>query len=127
MLSGRNLHDLGLMNGTILRLLDHRDEKLVVSADGLIFELPDEEAPRLQLAYACSIHQGQGIALPVATVVAPPPAGPSFLRREMLYTAMTRARLATLVVGTRQVVARAAATPDTSRRYSRLAARLAPD
>jgi exodeoxyribonuclease V alpha subunit len=125
MLSGRNLHDVGLMNGTILRLLDHQDEKLVVSADGVVVELPDEEAPRLQLAYACSIHKGQGIELPVAIVVAHPAAGPYFLRREMLYTAMTRARVATLVVGTRQVVARAAATPDTSRRYSRLAVRLA--
>jgi exodeoxyribonuclease V alpha subunit len=124
MLSGRNLHELGLMNGTILRLLDHGDEKLTVSADGLIVELPDEEAPRLQLAYACSIHKGQGIELPVAIVVAHPAAGAYFLRREMLYTAMTRARVATLVVGLRQVVARAAATPDTSRRYSRLAARL---
>ena len=127
MLSGRNLHELGLMNGTILRLLDHQDEKLAVSADGLVVELPDEEAPRLQLAYACSIHKGQGIELPVAIVVAHPAAGPYFLRREMLYTAMTRARMATLVVGTRQVVARAAATPDTSRRYSRLAVRLAED
>jgi len=127
MLSGRNLHDLGLMNGTILRLLDHQDEKLIVSADGVVVELPDEEAPRLQLAYACSIHKGQGIELPVAIVVAHPASGAYFLRREMFYTAMTRARLATLVVGTRQVVARAAATPDTSRRYSRLAARLAPD
>ena len=125
MLSGRNLHELGLMNGTILRLLDHRDEKLIVTADGLIVELPDEEAPRLQLAYACSIHKGQGIELPVAIVVAHPAAGPYFLRREMLYTAMTRARVATLVVGQRGVVARAAATPDTSRRYSRLAVRLA--
>ena len=125
MLSGRNLHDVGLMNGTILRLLDHQDEKLVVSADGVVVELPDEEAPRLQLAYACSIHKGQGIELPVAIVVAHPAAGPYFLRREMLYTAMTRARVATLVVGTRRVVARAAATPDTSRRYSRLAVRLA--
>lgn len=127
MLSGRNLHDLGLMNGTILRLLDHRDEKLIVSADGLVVELPDEEAPRLQLAYACSIHKGQGIELPVAIVVAHPQAGPYFLRREMLYTAMTRARMATLVVGTRAVVGRAAGTPDTSRRYSRLAVRLAAD
>jgi len=125
MLSGRNLHELGLMNGTVLRLIDHSDEKLTVSADGLIVELPDEEAPRLQLAYACSIHKGQGIELPVAIVVAHPAAGPYFLRREMLYTAMTRARVATLIVGMRQVVARAAATPDTSRRYSRLAVRLA--
>ena len=111
MLSGRNLHELGLMNGTMLRLLEHRDEKLMVSADGMVVELPDEEAPRLQLAYACSIHKGQGIELPVAIVVAHPAAGPYFLRREMLYTAMTRARMATLVVGRREVVARAAATP----------------
>jgi exodeoxyribonuclease V alpha subunit len=124
MLSGRNLHDLGLMNGTVLRLLDHKDDKLIVSADGVIVELPDEEAPRLQLAYACSIHKGQGIELPIALVVAHPAAGAFFLRREMLYTAMTRARMATLIVGQRAIVARAAATPDTSRRYSRLGARL---
>ncbi|MGH2945175.1 MAG: SF1B family DNA helicase RecD2 [Solirubrobacteraceae bacterium] len=125
MLSGRNLHELGLMNGTILRLLDHGDEALVVEADGAVLQLPEEEAPRLQLAYACSIHKGQGIELPVAIVIAHAAAGPWFLRREMLYTAMTRARTATVVVGQRAVVARAAATPDTSRRHSRLAERLA--
>jgi exodeoxyribonuclease V alpha subunit len=124
MLSGRNLHDLGLMNGTVLRLVDHSDDGLLVSAEGVTVELPSEEAPRLQLAYACSIHKGQGIELPVAVVVAHPAAGAFFLRREMLYTAMTRARTATVIVGQRDVVARAARTPDTSRRHSRLAERL---
>jgi exodeoxyribonuclease V alpha subunit len=126
MLSGRNLHDLGLMNGTILRLLEHDEdaEALVVEADGAIFHLPEEEAPKLQLAYACSIHKGQGIELPVAIVVAHSAAGAYFLRREMLYTAMTRARTATLIVGQAAVVAQASATPDTSRRYSRLGERL---
>ena len=110
MLSGRNLHDLGLMNGTILRLLEHNEdaEALVVEADGAIFHLPEDEAPKLQLAYACSIHKGQGIELPVAIVIAHAAAGAYFLRREMLYTAMTRARKATLIVGQRQVVVRAA-------------------
>jgi len=127
MLAGRNLHDLGLMNGTLLRLLEHRDEDgdLLVAADGATIALPEDESPRLQLAYACSIHKGQGIELPIAIVIAHPSAGARFLRREMLYTAMTRARIATLIVGTRAVVARAAATPDTSRRHSRLGARLA--
>jgi len=127
MLSGRNLHDLGLMNGTVLRLVEHRadDELLVVEADGALVKLPEEEAGALRLAYACSIHKGQGIELPIAIVVAHPAAGPYFLRREMLYTAMTRARTATLVVGQLAVVARAAATPDASRRHSRLAERLA--
>ena len=127
MLSGRNLHELGLMNGTILRLVDHdeAEEVLVVEADGVTIQLPEEEASKLQLAYACSVHKGQGIELPIAILVAHPAAGAFFLRREMLYTAMTRARVATIVVGQRGVVARAAATPDTARRYSRLAARLA--
>jgi exodeoxyribonuclease V alpha subunit len=126
MLFGRNLHELGLMNGTLLRLLEHDpdDEELLVSADGATIALPEDEAPRLQLAYACSIHKGQGIELPVAIVIAHPAAGAHFLRREMLYTAMTRARRATVLVGQRSVIARAAATPDTSRRHGRLAARL---
>jgi len=141
MMTGRNLHDLGLMNGTLLRLLDETggsdrevgesgngradDAALILGADeGTIFRLPPEQADRLQLAYACSVHRGQGIELPVAVIVAHPAAGAYFLRREMLYTAVTRAKLATVVVGTREVVARAARTPDTGRRHSRLGERL---
>jgi exodeoxyribonuclease V alpha subunit len=60
----------------------------------------------------------------VAVIVAHQAAGAFFLRREMLYTAVTRAKLATVVVGTRDVIARAARTPDTGRRHSRLAERL---
>jgi exodeoxyribonuclease V alpha subunit len=70
------------------------------------------------------VHKGQGIELPVAVLVAHPAAGAHFLRREMLYTAMTRARTATLIVGQCSAVARAAARPDTSQRHSRLGARL---
>jgi len=57
-------------------------------------------------------------------IVAHPAAGAFFLRREMLYTAVTRARLATVIVGTPEVIERAVSTPDTGRRHSRLAERL---
>jgi exodeoxyribonuclease V alpha subunit len=132
MMTGRNLHDLGLMNGTLLRLLDEitsaddDDEGalLLAADDEAIFHLPPEEADRLRPAYACSVHRGQGIELPVAVIVAHAAAGAFFLRREMLYTAVTRARLATVIVGTREAVARAAKTPDTGRRHSRLAERV---
>jgi exodeoxyribonuclease V alpha subunit len=60
----------------------------------------------------------------VAVIVAHPAGGAFFLRREMLYTAVTRAKLATVIVGSREIVARAARTPDTGRRHSRLAERL---
>jgi exodeoxyribonuclease V alpha subunit len=132
MMTGRNLHDLGLMNGTLLMLLDEvsggiaEDDEaaLILQADEATFRLPPEEADRLRLAYACSVHRGQGIELPVAVIVAHPAAGAFFLRREMLYTAVTRAKLATVIVGTRDVIGRAARTPDTGRRHSRLAERL---
>jgi exodeoxyribonuclease V alpha subunit len=133
MMTGRNLHELGLMNGTLLRLLDEvsaaddeDDPALILSADDeSVFRLPPEEADRLRPAYACSVHRGQGIELPVAVIVAHAASGAFFLRREMLYTAVTRSTLATVIVGTRDVVARAARTPDTGRRHSRLAERLA--
>ena len=131
MMTGRNLHDLGLMNGTVLRLLDEitadgdDDPALVLAGDdGGVFRLAPEDADRLRLAYACSVHRGQGIELPVAVIVAHAAAGAFFLRREMLYTAVTRARLATVIVGTRQVVGRAVRTADTGRRHGRLADRL---
>jgi exodeoxyribonuclease V alpha subunit len=134
MMTGRNLHDLGLMNGTLLRLLDEvsasgsgegDEAALILESEESVFRLPPEESDRLALAYACSVHRGQGIELPVAVIVAHQAAGAFFLRREMLYTAVTRAKLATVIVGTRDVLARAARTPDTGRRHSRLAERLA--
>jgi exodeoxyribonuclease V alpha subunit len=136
MMTGRNLHELGLMNGTVLRLLDEIDggtssdgeeeaAALLLAADEAVFRLPPEDADRLRLAYACSVHRGQGIELPVAVIIAHAAAGAFFLRREMLYTAITRARLATVVVGDGAVLARAVATPDTARRHGRLGARLA--
>ncbi|MEA2213921.1 MAG: exodeoxyribonuclease alpha subunit [Solirubrobacteraceae bacterium] len=138
MMTGRNLHELGLMNGTVLRLLDEIDggtssdgeeeaAALLLAADEAVFRLPPEDADRLRLAYACSVHRGQGIELPVAVIIAHPAAGAFFLRREMLYTAITRARLATVVVGDGAVLARAVATPDTARRHGRLGARLAQE
>jgi exodeoxyribonuclease V alpha subunit len=129
-MTGRNLHELGLMNGTLLRLLDETraegdDESgLVLSSEDSVFRLSPQEADSLRLAYACSVHRGQGIELPIAVIVAHRSAGAYFLRREMLYTAVTRAKRATVIVGSRDVIARAARTPDTGRRHSRLAERL---
>ena len=70
MMTGRNLHELGLMNGTLLRLLDEvsgsedDESALILAAEDTIFRLPPEESERLRLAYACSVHRGQGIELP---------------------------------------------------------------
>ncbi len=131
MMTGRNLHELGLMNGTLLRLVDEvsgedgaDDPALILTAEEAIFRLPLEQAERLRPAYACSVHRGQGIELPVAVIVAHWAGGAFFLRREMLYTAVTRSTIATVIVGTVDVIERAARTPDIGRRHTRLAERL---
>jgi exodeoxyribonuclease V alpha subunit len=130
MMTGRNLHELGLMNGTVLSLLDEvegtggDDAALVLRSDEQTFRLPPEASESLRLGYACSVHRGQGIELPIAVIVAHDRAGAFFLRREMLYTAITRAKIATVIVGSRDVIARAARTTDTDSRYSRLGDRL---
>jgi exodeoxyribonuclease V alpha subunit len=100
------------------------DAALLVAGEESVFRVPVREADRLRLAYACSVHRGQGIELPIAVIVAHPAAGAFFLRREMLYTAITRARVATVIVGAREALERAARTPDTDRRHSRLDVRL---
>jgi exodeoxyribonuclease V alpha subunit len=129
-MTGRNLHELGLMNGTVLQLLDEvasaggDSTTLLLRSDEQTFRLPAEEAGNLQLGYACSVHRGQGIELPIAVIVAHEQAGAFFLRREMLYTAITRATMATIIVGSRNLVARAARLTDTDSRYSRLGERL---
>src|SRR6202012_619464 len=85
---------------------DAEDEAaLLLGAEEQLFRLPPEESAQLRLAYACSVHRGQGIELPIAVIIAHPAAGAFFLRREMLYTAVTRAKLATVIVGSAQVVA----------------------
>jgi exodeoxyribonuclease V alpha subunit len=128
MLTGRNLHELGLMNGTLLRLLDSTNgddaDGLLVRAEQTTFEIPDDELDHLRLAYACSVHKGQGIELPIAVLIAHPAAGGWFLRREMLYTAMTRATHATVIVGDRSVIERAVRSADTVRRHSRFPERI---
>jgi exodeoxyribonuclease V alpha subunit len=103
---------------------EREEPALIVAGEGQFFKLPLAESDRLALAYACSVHRGQGIELPLAVIVAHPAAGAFFLRREMLYTALTRAKLATIVVGTREAVRRAASTADTTARHSRLGERL---
>jgi exodeoxyribonuclease V alpha subunit len=90
-----------------------------------MFDLPEDEVDHLRLAYACSVHKGQGIELPIAVLIAHPAAGGlRFFRREMLYTAMTRSTVATVIVGDNAVIDRAVRTADTVRRHSRFPHRI---
>jgi len=78
----------------------------------------------LQLAYAITVHKFQGSEAPVVVVPIHSCAGPMLLQRSWLYTAMSRARKALVLVGQKSEVMKAIQRNQARVRHSRLAQRL---
>jgi exodeoxyribonuclease V alpha subunit len=78
--------------------------------------------PEHETAFALTVHQSQGSEFDAVAVVLPTEPGP-VLTRELLYTAITRARERVTLVGSAPVLAAAVAAR--TRRRSGLASRLA--
>jgi exodeoxyribonuclease V alpha subunit len=113
-----NDYDLNLFNG----------DTGVVIADGdrLLAAFEDRAVRPHQLAavdtvYAMTVHKAQGSQFSTAAVVLPPPSS-RILTRELLYTAVTRARDRLIVAGSEASLRAAIGRPAT--RASGLAARL---
>ena len=84
------------------------------------------ELDQLALAYAISVHKSQGSQYP-AVVIPLHPSHYLMLRRNLLYTAITRAERVCVLVGTRSALMQAVRNVDERRRFSRLADRLRID
>ena len=82
-----------------------------------------EEAGDLELAYASTVHRGQGCEFPVVIMVA---AGDNadFLTRNLVYTGITRARMECVVVGSVAAVDRAVRVTERAGRHTGLRRRL---
>jgi exodeoxyribonuclease V alpha subunit len=119
----RNDYETGLMNGQIAIAIesDADDERLIVEADdGRRVEIPPGAVRWLRPAYAISVHRSQGCEMPVVVIPVHAAYG-GMLSRNLLYTAITRAKRACVLVGQREAVARAARRADAFRRHTRLA------
>lgn len=122
----RNSHELGLMNGSIVFLVDDDPtaEEIVVDTDeGETLTIPYAETATLRLAYAISVHKAQGCEVPVVVAVCHR-SHARMLTRPLLYTAVTRARQSCVLIGDRAVLASAVRRDDAGGRCSGLAARL---
>ena len=122
----RNSHELGLMNGSICFLVsDDPDEEAIVveTDDGGSLVVPYDEAATLRLAYAISVHKSQGCEVPVVVCVCHR-SHSRMLTRPLIYTAITRARSACVLVGDRSALEIAVKRDDGGRRHSGLRERL---
>ncbi|MFI1095278.1 ATP-dependent RecD-like DNA helicase [Streptomyces sp. NPDC020917] len=125
----RNNYDKGangVFNGTVgvVTALDAVDQKLTVRTD------EDEEIPydfdeldELAHAYAVTIHRSQGSEYPA--VVIPVTTGAwMMLQRNLLYTAVTRAKRLVVLVGSRRAIGQAVRTVSAGKRFTALDHRL---
>ncbi|MBJ9693219.1 AAA family ATPase [Burkholderia cenocepacia] len=120
----RNDYALGLFNGDIGIALPDVHGVLRVwfrRADGTARAVSPAALPPHETAFALTVHKSQGSEFDEAALVLPASFG-RVLTRELVYTAVTRARTRVQVIGPRRVLAQAVATR--TQRDSGLAARV---
>lgn len=116
----------GVFNGDCgtIREINFFSERLSVEfEEGRIAEYPFSQLDELELAYAATIHKAQGSEYPA--VVLPLLSGPRLLmNRNLLYTAVTRAKQCVMIVGSAATVDAMIGNTDEMKRYSGLSGHL---
>ncbi|MFJ6432453.1 ATP-dependent RecD-like DNA helicase [Streptomyces sp. NPDC091416] len=125
----RNNYDKGengVFNGTVgvVTALDLDEQKLSVLTDEdeeISYDF--DELDELSHAYAMTIHRSQGSEYP-AVVIPVTKSAWMMLQRNLLYTAVTRAKKLVVLVGSRQAIGQAVRTVSAGRRCTALDHRL---
>ena len=117
---------MGVFNGDmgIIRGISHYEEKVTVEfEEGRMVEYSFRQLEELELAYAITIHKSQGSEYPA--VVIPLLTGPRMLmNRNLLYTAVTRAKRCVTIVGNDLTFQQMIENASEQRRYTGLKHRL---
>ena len=121
----RNNYDKGVFNGDIgkVSLVDTEKKTVEVDFDDTKAVYEFGELDELDLAYACTIHKSQGSEYP-AVVIPLHRSQYVMLRRNLLYTGITRAKKFCVLVGTEEAIRTACGREDTTTRWSLLKDRL---
>lgn len=120
----RNNYQKNVFNGDIGFIQDINNEKLTVYYFDHIVTYEKNELNELTLAYASSVHKSQGSEYKVVII----PLSTShyiMLQRNLLYTAITRAKQKVIIVGSKKALMTAIQSNRTQKRYTLLAERLA--
>lgn len=119
-------HGTGVFNGDtgIIKEINLFAENIMIEFDeGRMVEYSFNQADELELAYAITIHKSQGSEYPA--VVMPILTGPRMLfNRNILYTAVTRAKSCVTIVGSDTMVQHMIQNESEQKRYSSLDERI---
>lgn len=125
-LQTRNNYDKQVFNGDLGRIteIDYEEQALSIDYDGTVVHYEFSELDEIVHAFAMSVHKSQGseyraVVLPILTQHY------MLLQRNLLYTAVTRAKQLVVLVGNKKAIGMAVRNNKISRRNTRLAQRLA--
>ncbi|MDQ3032011.1 MAG: ATP-binding domain-containing protein, partial [Myxococcota bacterium] len=115
----RNDYERGLFNGDqglVLWVREHegagaRPALVVRRGERFVAHRLDAVRGLLERAYATTVHKAQGSEHDAVALVLPDEDVPRLLTREIVYTAITRARRSVLLVGSTELLAKAIARP----------------
>lgn len=121
----QNNYDKDIYNGDIGRVagINPTEHTLQVDFEGRRVSFDWSDADQLTLAYAISVHKAQGSEFP-AVVIPVITAHYLMLQRNLLYTAITRARQLCVLVGNRKAIGIAVRNNKVAQRHTALAWRL---
>ena len=116
----------GVYNGDVghIRSIDTAMQTLIVDFEDRSAEYTFDLLGELEPAYAMTVHKSQGSEYR-AVILALCSGAPSLLNRNLLYTAVTRAKSLLIIVGDEEIVGRMVENNRTQKRYSGLKTRLA--
>lgn len=121
----KNDYEKMVFNGDVgfVTEVDKENETLVVDYDGTIVEYARGDLANLSLSYACTIHKSQGseykvVVMPITTQFY------MMLQRNLLYTGVTRAKKACVIIGSKKAIAMAVRNKTIQKRNTRLKERL---
>lgn len=116
----------GIFNGEVgyIRFVDKEDEIVSVEFDdGKIAQYEFLQLEELDLAYALTVHKSQGSEFPIVIIPAAW-VSPLLATRNLLYTAVTRGKMAVIMVGGRKYIDAMVANDNTTVRNTALKERL---
>ena len=120
-----NNYDREVFNGDIgfVTGIDQAEEELAVSFEGRGVSYPFGELDELVLCYATTIHKSQGSEYPVVVI---PVSTQHYrmLKRNLIYTGITRGKTLVVLVGQKRALAMAVKGRQVRRRWSKLKERL---
>jgi exodeoxyribonuclease V alpha subunit len=121
----RNNYEKEVFNGDIGRItsMDEEMREVMVTYDGVPVPYDASDLDEIVHAYAISVHKSQGSEYP-AVILPLLPQHYLLLQRNLIYTAVTRAKKLLVIVGSKKALATGVKNDKIARRYTYLAGRL---